>query len=744
MYASIVGLAKFLLFLTIWLCFLVAFFAYTKIAFGRFWPQVVQVGTFADINDSDKDVSAVLIGRAAELSRPVSLDALFEVKVPPITRNFGAKDDLKFLDDVKLSLQGVDVPAVIRATLNALPDDHYMITAKTGNAGAAGPVLNMEFAAPSGDRKSWLLRAEHPGPGAPAPPAAATTSQVIDRAIYTIWYYMYYDPKGLKWREDLEADFTSARALEAYYGGQQRLASYQRTFQAGDLDEAEKEFRLLTSEMPLYVPGWMFLGITLVEKRSEMDAIRAFGRAQQLLAPGGVLRAAATATDRQTWLQAHLFTANALLQMYDWKDNHEALRILATTLPTIQTARPAGMKRQVFYDLSKTRFSFLFQTAHTVGHDLILLNEDNFVDALTEPPGAAAGSSTVPASVKPSDARQTELRNHEDAVRNTVDPTQLAAAKAQRQTDFAEEITRIFKAQQDLVKQADDALNKIDAFVDDTAVPIAELLNKTEWKRDRERLAADLRNADGYAQFRYAQLQAPDDKQFKEQCKAALAKLVEAQAARPNEYTIIQNLALIYGDPRYDPDGKELDTARTLFARSVEIKSRDYYGYQKLATLAIRQAYERGVEFFSLDETKAAITQAEKARELRPGEGTILALLGQLYTLKWSKTTGAEQQDAASLVEAALALAEKGDHASKFHVWTAQLQWQLARLRASAATDEFDKAKVKLLAALHSAEASAAGSSRWDARDLVVRTKSLSTKLKDVEYEDRNALRWVN
>jgi hypothetical protein len=547
----------------------------------------------------------------------------------------------------------------------------------------------MEFTAPSGDRKSWLLRAESPAAGAPAPPASATTSQVIDRAIYTIWYYMYYDPKGLRWRTDLEANFTSARALEAYYGGQQRLASYQRTFQAGDLDEAEKEFRLLTSEMPQFVPGWMFLGIALVEKRSERGAIRAFDRAQQLLAPSGALPATATATDRQTWLQARLFTANALLQMYNWENNQEALRILEAVLPTIPAAPPTDMKRQVFYDLSKIRFSMLFQTAHTVGHDLILLSEDNFVDALTEPPGAAAGAPTVPASVRPPAARQTELRAHESAVRHATDSMQLATAKAQLQTDFADEMTRIFNAQQALVAQAENALTAIDTLVN--TVPISEQLDKEEWKRDRERLAADLRNADGYARFRYAQLHESDDGRFREQCKAALARLIEAQAVRPNEYTIIQNMGLIYGDPRFDPDGKELDTARALFARSLEIKARDYYGYQKLATLAIRQAYEWGVEFFSLDATKAAIAQAEKARELRPGNGTISVLLAQLYTLKWSKTTGTDQQEAAALVEAALALADKGDRASPFHVSTAQLQWQLTRLRASAPKEEFDK-----------------------------------------------------
>jgi hypothetical protein len=385
----------------------------------------------------------------------------------------------------------------------------------------------------------------------------------------------------------------------------------------------------------------------------------------------------------------------------------------------------------------------LFQTAHTVGHDLTLLKEHNFIDALTEPPGAAAGAPTVPASVRPDAARQTDLRAHENAVRNATDSTQLATAKAQRQTDFADEMTRIFKAQEALVVEAEKALTAIDTLVDDTKVPISEQLNKEEWKRDRGRLAADLRNADGYARFRYAQ-HGSDDRQFREQSETALAKLIEAQTARPNEYTIMQNMGLIYGDPRYDPEGEELDAARALFARSLEIKSRDYYGHQKLATLAIRQAYERGVEFFNLDATKAAITQAEKAREFRPGDGTIFTLLAQLYTLKWSKTTGADQQEAASLVEAALVLAERGDRASAFHIWTAQLQWQLARIRASSTKEEFDKAEAKLLAALHRAKADAAGSPRWDGRDLVARTTNLSAKLQNLKFEDRATLRWPN
>jgi hypothetical protein len=74
------------------------------------------------------------------------------------------------------------------------------------------------------------------------------------------------------------------------------------------------------------------------------------------------------------------------------------------------------MTRQDFYDLSKIRFSVLFQTAHTVGHDLILLREDNFVDALTEPP-SAGGATTVPAAVRRSALENAPVARKKSAAR---------------------------------------------------------------------------------------------------------------------------------------------------------------------------------------------------------------------------------------------------------------------------------------------------------------------------------------
>src|SRR6266478_1105242 len=111
--------------------------------------------------------------------------------------------------------------------------------------------------------------------------------------------------------------------------------------------------------------------------------------------------------------------------------------------------------------------------------------------------------------------------------------------------------------------------------------------------------------------------------------------------------------------------------------------------------------------------------------------------------LKWSKTTGADQQESASIVEASLAAAQRPD-ADPIRLSAAQLQWQLARLRASASKEELDKAKPKFLATLHTVELEASGNPRWDARNLVVRTKQLRAKVQTLEFEDRSALRWLN
>ena len=110
--------------------------------------------------------------------------------------------------------------------------------------------------------------------------------------------------------------------------------------------------------------------------------------------------------------------------------------------------------------------------------------------------------------------------------------------------------------------------------------------------------------------------------------------LQQADAVQPNHYLILQNLGMIYADPRFDPQGNSIATARRMFDRSIKIKPDDYYGRQQLAALAVRQAYLWGPEFVDSNLINEALRFGNAARELRPESNVTPVLLSQLYALR--------------------------------------------------------------------------------------------------------------
>jgi len=702
----------------------------------------VQIGKFVDLKDPAKDQAPYLLARAQELSRPVPLDALYEVKVPPLISNFGARDDLKFLDDVKINIQGVDLPAVIRNLYAALPDDQPVVSA-TPEIGAdtdTGSAARLQWKPPSGATRSWLLRSELP----PTDPKA--TKQIVDQAIYRMVYYMYYDPDGLRYSgKNLGVTFSSARALEAYYAGQERLMSYQRTVGSKDaegkdlggmsLDEAERQFRILYQEMPHFIDGLMLLGVTLSEKRNEREAIVVYERVtQQLQARPQPL----DSENQKTLMQAKLFKATAQRKLFRWQDNHEALmllqrleqdiRALLPPLPVVLEQPPAAPGQQPAapaplamtadqFEYMKIFVSVLAERAHGIGLDLILLNEREFLRALTSNP--------VPDVV--SNERKAELAALQHRLNTTADAA-LEQAKTDRAAAFPAVIQEIYQHHVGAVRGAEYLLARI-GRTDDA------------WKRARERFVSDLRNAEGYAQYRRAQVLEINDDDFRNRCSEAISKLNEAHAVRQNEYSILLNLGLVHGDPRCDPEGKTVETARGFFERSTAIKPKDFYGHQQLATLAIRQAHAWGLEFTDADFMARAVKEADAARLLRPESGTIFALLAQAYILQWAQTADdAIRKRVEPLIVASLAAAQNED-ATQIHLQTAKSQWLFYQLR-NAPDEQFDTKKTKLLAQLHDAIAAATGDRTWYGRKLLQDANALMTRLSNLQKSEQSALRW--
>src|SRR5262249_33717782 len=160
------------------------------------------------------------------------------------------------------------------------------------------------------------------------------------------------------------------------------------------------------------------------------------------------------------------------------------------------------------------------------------------------------------------------------------------------------------------------------------------------------------------------------------------------------EQTILLNLGLIEADPRRDTKGENIERARKYLREASAIKPMDYYAHQLLATLGIREIYTWG-PFARSDALTETIAAADKARMLRPEEGTIFALLAQAYILQWAQADNdAKRNEVRPKIEAAIAQAERRK-ATPIHRHTVKLQW-LVHQTAKASDADFINMKADL------------------------------------------------
>ena len=704
-----------------------------------------------------EDVSSYLAPRAKELGRGVHLDALYEIRVPPLAENFGSGDNFKLPDDLKIEIQGVNV--VVKSVLSILPDDRYKISAQSIK-GMSDSVVQLDWKPPTGKPQTWLLRAE-PSDGT----GEAATKRMVDRMIATILYHMYYDRDGPKeWRKNPkvaaelnEVTFPNARALESFFVGQQYLNAYLRnTDNSTALTSAEAEFRRLQKEMPEFLDGLMLLGVTLSETRNEADAITVYERAKRLLQEdikkldeqikkletdaepklAGAINAkkAAEITAHKTLFQAQLFQANAYRKLYRWGDLARAIAELDEidgALARIEeTALPGSSDRDKL-EFAEIHAAALSEKANSIGYGLILLYPETFVAELK---GKLPVSIELPA----------ELRQQIDQIQDN----------AQRNSAYAAVLHHLYEKQQGVLELARAKIEKITRAVakDDSA-----------WKRESDRLTSLLLSAEGYAMFRHAQ--APDktgkvrrDDDFTKLCSDALGKLQDADARQPDQYVVLQNLGMINGDPRFDSRNRLIGTARRYFERSIKIKPNDYFGYQNLAALVVRQAYAWGAEFIDADTIKNAIATANNSLQRRPDNGTVFVILSQIYALQWAVQTDPDQKKAAeALFAASLANAQKVK-ANPVRIMTSQLQWGLLRLRAAALDASgtanagpnaakskeatFTSAKDSFKIELKNAIDLASKIPGWEAQQLVLVARDLLATVDSSSSDKRDKLIW--
>jgi hypothetical protein len=759
MLGSLATFVKFSFLIAVALVFFIAATAYAiNVLCRALSTGVVQVGKFGDLNPSNNntDRAPYLLARAEELAKPVPLDALYEVKVPPLTSRFGVKDDLKFLDDVKINIQGVNLPDVIKNLFAALPDDQPIVSA-TPETVASGSAARLEWKEPSGKKKSWLLRSNKLATDAEA------TRQIIDQAIYAMVYYMHYDPTG-PGPPPKGVQFSSERALEAYYSGQQHLSVYQRKrgsteVEDGlkDLDEAEKRFRVLYQEMPNFTDGLMLLGVTLLEQNNESEAIVIFERIKQNLLREGAERAQPQAAapvqaqaqaaaleklkpeEKKAFFSAKLFQATAQRKLYRVKDNHLALAEIDDIIAKIAPLHAAPVvgapetpeQKTDRLDFLKIHISVLAEKAYVLGLYLVLLNEVNFIEGLQTTPPAPAGQpapKNPPAIVALTVDSLTALVAIEERIK--AGGAGAEQAKKERLAEYRAKIETIYQMHKTVVTEATDFIKSVPS-------------NDDTWKGARERFRSDLNNAAGYAQYRHAQAVKDvedNDEPFLTECKNALDSLHEAYAVHQNEQTILLNLGLVESDPRCDPKGKNIERARKYLKQASATKPMDYYAQQLLAALGIREIYTWG-PFAKPDVLTDAVAAADRARTLRPEDGTIFALLAQAYILQWAQASDAQRNEVRPKIEAAIAQAAKRK-ATPIHLHTVQLQWLVTQ--AAKSSGDFNNFKTTLGVKIDAAIADAKDDSSWYGHQLLKDANALKSQLSALEAGKQSSLHWPN
>jgi hypothetical protein len=126
-------------------------------------------------------------------------------------------------------------------------------------------------------------------------------------------------------------------------------------------------------------------------------------------------------------------------------------------------------------------------------------------------------------------------------------------------------------------------------------------------------------NARGYSLFRYAQRPGLDPADFRDECELAIATLTQARHKRPNHYEVLQNLAMIYDDERYDPEGNYLSLAEGLYKQTVLFVPQDYYQYERLARIAFRRMTAPAQpDEQARSHAQAGLKYLDQALQLRP------------------------------------------------------------------------------------------------------------------------------
>lgn len=409
----------------------------------------------------------------------------------------------------------------------------------------------------------------------------AALEEIFDEAICQVSLYLRKsDPKAVDTGTqpmDITTEL-SPTAQSSLLKGRRSLNRYIRDNKQPDLVAAQKHFRSVVESSPSYADGYMMLSYTLAENRQEREAVEMYDRAVRLLDEAGLKE------DRRFY-DARFLKACSRLRCYRWDDAVKAIqefRVLADNLQQrTGTGKPSNDEKDDAELKTWRANRYLLarcyaELGHCFGHLIVFLPKESSLRDYHR--------TALP-----------ELLGQEE-----VNKLKLPSQDQDHFTHRAKVAELLYARTKSYRKQSSD----VDPIYEDT------------WKAERR---ARLAEVAGYAQYRFAQwLGTDDDMKFRKECNAAIRSLQEAELRKPRHYALLQNIGIILLTRRYDPDGNSLAEAEGYYLRSIEVKPNDYYGYEQLARINLRQMLAAADPGERIEAAKAGEERIGKALKLRP------------------------------------------------------------------------------------------------------------------------------
>ena len=185
------------------------------------------------------------------------------------------------------------------------------------------------------------------------------------------------------------------------------------------------------------------------------------------------------------------------------------------------------------------------------------------------------------------------------------------------------------------IDSAREAFSRVTAWTSAQRV-LQPTVEQERWDATERMMKMRILHAEGYGTYQKAvYLAKQSDLEFHTSCEAAIQELEAANAERPNFSRVLQDLATIFADKRYDSKGDYLGLAQSLFDRTKAWVPNDYYQYEQLAAIHRRKAYMLRAPEDVKAEIKQGTDEASNALRHRPSSPAARIELARLNKRSW-------------------------------------------------------------------------------------------------------------